>query len=160
MFITKEGHAKVLDFGLVKLMEMAPAISPGTDASKSPTMLGTVAGQVMGTAGYMAPGQIQGDVEIDQRADLFAFGCVLYEMIAGKRAFGGETVLDTLHAIARTEPQPLGEIKPDLPAELHRSLRKCLAKDAGRRYQVADEIVIDLRKPVPSPSSRIPSAVG
>ncbi len=94
----------------------------------------------------MAPEQIQGDVEIDQRADLFAFGCVLYEMIAGKQAFGGETVLDTLHAIARTEPQPLGEIKPDLPAELHRSLRKCLAKDADRHYQVGDEIVVDLRQ--------------
>ncbi len=144
IFVTSDSHAKVLDFGLAKLTEgAAPA---GTSASMSPTMLGTVAGQVMGTAGYMAPEQIQGDVEIDQRADLFAFGCVLYEMIAGKRAFGGETVLDTLHAIARTEPQPLGEIKPDLPVELHRILRKCLAKEAGRRYHVADDVVVDLRQ--------------
>ena len=79
-------------------------------------------------------------------ADLFAFGCVLYEVPAGKRAFGRETVLDTLHAIARSEPQPLGEIKPDLPAELQRIVRKCLAKLPARRYQHADDVAVDLRQ--------------
>ena len=98
IFVTAEGHAKVLDFGLAKLTELAAP--GGSGISMSPTALGTVAGQVMGTAGYMAPEQVHGDEEIDQRADLFAFGCVLYETVCGKRAFGGETALDTLHAIA------------------------------------------------------------
>ena len=86
VFVTPDGHAKVLDFGLAKLTETGPA--SGTDRSMSPTMIGTMAGQVMGTAGYMAPEQVNGE-EVDRRADLFAFGCVLYEMVTGQRAFGG-----------------------------------------------------------------------
>ena len=78
-------HAKVLDFGLAKLTEIAE--SSGSQLSMSPTMLGTVAGQVMGTAGYMAPEQAEGRSEIDQRADLFAFGCVVYELVTGRQPF-------------------------------------------------------------------------
>ena len=99
----------------------------------------------MGTAGYMAPEQVEGDGDIDGRADLFAFGCVLYEMVTGKRAFGGESVLDTLHAIKRSEPQPLAEIKPEAPSELGRILNKCLVKDREKRYQHADDLLVDLR---------------
>ena len=143
IFITKDGHAKILDFGLAKLTELhGPG---GAELSMSPTVLGTVAGQVMGTAGYMAPEQIEGEEEIDARADLFAFGCLLYEMSGGKRAFGGESVLDTLHAIARSEPQPVGEINPELPAELERIIKKCLAKDRDHRYQNAADVLVDLR---------------
>ncbi len=143
IFVTKDGHAKVLDFGLAKLTEMTGP--GGKDISMSPTVLGTMAGQVMGTAGYMSPEQVEGDGEIDGRADIFAFGCVLYEMAVGQRAFGGESVLDTLHAIARTDPQPVGEIKPDAPAELGRVLNKCLAKEREQRYQHAEDLLVDLR---------------
>ena len=144
IFITKDDHAKVLDFGLAKLTEMA-TLGTADGASKSPTLLGTVAGQVMGTAGYMAPEQVEGTAEIDKRADVFAFGCVLYESVTGSQAFSGTSVLDTLHRIAHSQPRDLGEIDDGLPTEAQRIIGKCLAKEASARYQHVDDLIVDLR---------------
>ncbi|MCZ6737275.1 MAG: serine/threonine-protein kinase, partial [Actinobacteria bacterium] len=143
IFVTEEGHAKVLDFGLAKLTEAVDA-SEGVE-TQTPTLLGTEAGRLMGTAGYMAPEQVQGQ-EVDHRADLFAFGAVLYETVTGRRAFAGKNVHDTLNRIISDDPAPVVEINESLPAELHRIVRKALAKDVGRRYQAAGDLNIDLRQ--------------
>ncbi len=145
VFITRDGHAKVLDFGLAKLTEAAVGAA---DMSMSPTMLGTMAGQVMGTPGYMAPEQVEGKT-VDHRADIFAFGCLLYEMMVGAKAFGGQSVPDTLAKILHEDPAELVQPTGKMPDELARIARKCLAKEPESRYQHADDLVVDVRAAAP-----------
>ena len=127
-----------MDFGLAKLTEMA-----APTGSSAPTMLGTIAGQVMGTAGYMAPEQVEAG-KVDGRTDVFAFGCVLYEMVTGRRSFAGRSTVETLQKIVHEEPAPMAEGDQAMPADLQRLVRKCLAKEPERRYQHADDLVVDL----------------
>jgi Tol biopolymer transport system component len=130
--LTADGNVRILDFGLAKALE-SPV--PVGNPSISPTLVlsATQAGVILGTAAYMAPEQARGAV-VDRRADIWAFGVVLYEMLTGKQPFAGETVSDILAAVLRAEPQWEG-----IPAEMRRLIRRCLEKNPKRRLQAIGE---------------------
>jgi eukaryotic-like serine/threonine-protein kinase len=130
--ITPDGAVKILDFGLAKALEGDPA---SVDISSSPTIsrMATQAGIILGTAAYMSPEQAKGK-SVDRRTDIWAFGCVLYEMLAGKSAFGGETVTDTLAAVIRGEPD-WSALPKDTPTHVRVLLQRCLQKDAKQRLR-------------------------
>ncbi len=139
LFVTKDGHVKILDFGLAKLTQ--PQL--GSESS-APTVEGaTDAGVVMGTAGYMAPEQVRGHVA-DHRADIFAFGAILYEMLAGKRAFQKSTSAETMTAILKEDPPGISQIVPATPPALQRVVHRCLEKNPERRFQSASDLAFAL----------------
>jgi len=142
IMITSGGYAKVLDFGLAKL-RIAAEETPG-DTSRT-VARATNPGTVMGTAGYMSPEQAQAKT-VDHRSDLFSLGCVLYELVTGRRAFHGTSSVDTLHKIIYSDPEPVRALRPDTPPELIRIIRKALAKEPDERYQTARDLAIDLRE--------------
>jgi tRNA A-37 threonylcarbamoyl transferase component Bud32 len=143
IMVTRDGHPKVLDFGLAKLV--AGSSDDGVDPSLLQTMTMTHAGLVMGTVAYMSPEQARG-MPVDSRSDIFSFGIVLYEMATGELPFRGESALDTMHAIAFDNTRPIRTIRSGLPASLQRIIDRCLAKDADQRYQKLDAVVSDLRR--------------
>ena len=126
VMVTADGKVKVLDFGLAKALIGDPASGSGASASLSPTMTsaGTRAGMILGTAAYMSPEQARGK-PVDRRADIWALGCVLFEMLTGKTAFGGETVTDTLASVVRADPD-WDALPPETPAAVRRVLRLSL----------------------------------
>jgi eukaryotic-like serine/threonine-protein kinase len=139
LFITHDGRVKILDFGLAKLTQ--PQNDSGADA---PTMHAvTEPGLIMGTAGYMSPEQVRGQVA-DPRSDIFSFGAILYEMISGKRAFHGETSADTMSAILKEETPELSETARNVPAGLERIVRHCLEKSPSQRFHSAGDLAFDL----------------
>ena len=129
----------VLDFGLAKLRDAAPA----ADVTLPPTRAVTGEGRLVGTVAYMSPEQAQGKA-VDQRSDVFSLGIVLYEMATGERPFHGDTSLSVLSAILKDSPESLTERKPQFPRDLARIVRRCLAKEPERRYQSAIDLRNDL----------------
>ena len=140
LFVTKEGHLKILDFGLARQIAQ-PADSSDT---KSPTFSpSTEPGVVLGTIAYMSPEQVRG-LPVDHRADIFAFGCVLYELLSGRRPFLGQSAVETMHAILREEPAPLPRAVRQSGAELERVIGTCLAKEPAERWQSAADLAREL----------------
>src|SRR4030095_4290533 len=142
--VRADGVVKVLDFGLAKALD--PASSGSTDATASPTItsraLMTRMGVILGTAAYMSPEQAKGRTA-DRRSDMWAFGCVLYEMLSGTRAFAGDDVSDTLAAVVRGEPDWTA-LPQETPAPIWRLLRRCLAKDPKIRIADASTARIEI----------------
>ena len=136
IMITRDGRAKVLDFGLAKLVDRAPAES-------TMTALGTRPGMIMGTAAYMSPEQAEGR-PVDARSDIFSFGAVLYELLAGRRPFSGDSDLGVITAILRDQPPPLRSVRADVPAEMQAIVDRCLAKNPAERYADAGAVRSDL----------------
>ncbi len=144
IMVSRDGFAKVLDFGLAKLTESRT----GDDAaSVAPTRTSahTGAGTVMGTVGYMSPEQVQGK-SVDHRSDIFSFGCILYEAVTRQRAFEADSAVDTMHKILHDAPVESHELNPKAPADLRRLVRRCLAKSPDQRLQSMKDLAIELRE--------------
>ncbi len=154
--VTPEGKVKILDFGLAKAFEAEP---PLTDISQSPTLTEemTRAGVILGTAAYMSPEQAKGK-PVDKRADVFAFGAVLYELVTGKRAFQAETITETLGAIIHKEPD-WDALPENTPWRIQELLRRCLTKDAHDRLDGIANVRVEIKLAVDEPITASPIGV-
>jgi TolB-like protein/Tfp pilus assembly protein PilF len=135
IFVTHDGQVKLLDFGL--------ATEPLRETGEDSTRLQTEPGVLLGTVGYMSPEQATGR-PADARSDMFSFGCVLFEMLSGQRAFRGDSRIETLHAILKEHPPDIASLRRDVPAGLDRLVRRCLEKAPASRFQSARDLVFAL----------------
>jgi len=154
VLVTPDGTAKVLDLGLAKVFETDPTESD-LNPSASPTMTsaGTVAGMLLGTAAYMSPEQARAQA-VDRRTDVWAFGCILYEMLVGGRLFEGETISDTLASVLRHEPD-FTKLPKGTPRQIERLVRRCLQKDRDLRLRHLGDARLELREAMEKPEATV-----
>src|SRR5687768_8328742 len=136
LFITRDDRIKILDFGLAKLRERTPDMHGSEDATKRAL---TDPGVVMGTVGYMSPEQVRGQ-SADSRSDIFSFGVILYEMLTGRRAFSGDSVIETMHSILKEDVPDLDESGVRIPPALEKLMRRCLEKKPEHRFHSAHDL--------------------
>jgi Tol biopolymer transport system component len=141
IMVTDKGAVKLLDFGLAKMVQPVAAVP--VVSGETATMLQTEPGMVLGTVNYMSPEQAEGK-PVDARSDIFSFGCVLHEMLTGKRAFQGNSPASVLSAVLRDEPAPVDTLRPETPYDLRKIVTRCLRKDSKRRFQDADDLKVAL----------------
>src|SRR5499425_2544352 len=149
--LTADGQVKILDFGLAKALE-DQAVEVNTSTSPTTSASATRAGALLGTAAYMSPEQAKGKV-VDRRTDIWAFGCVLYEMLTGRRLFGGETVSDTIAKILEREPD-WRAIPSQTPEKIRELLRRCLEKDPRKRLRDIGDARIEIEDAIAARASK------
>ena len=151
LFITTDGRLKILDFGLAKLQPKRARVTD-TDVSTQPLSTNTEPGLVLGTVGYMSPEQVRGE-PTDHRSDIFAFGAILYEMLAGQRAFQAKSSIETMNAILKEEPPELPKGSREIPRALEHIVSHCLEKMPEQRFQSASDLAFDLEELISSADS-------
>ena len=148
IMVTADGYAKILDFGLAKLLDQpmdTTDLKTPVDFTQTETLMKTIAGAIVGTTAYMSPEQARGR-PVSQASDVFSLGIVIYEMVTGDLPFKGNTPIDTMHAIVFDEVQPVTALRKNLPSELQRILNTCLRKNPKARYTDASQLAGDLER--------------
>ena len=147
IMISADGYAKILDFGLAKLIEPEKAQTSGEPSDDTTVMIGpqSRSGIILGTVGYMSPEQAQGK-PVDQRSDIFSFGCILYQAATGHMPFEADSLIDSLHKVIHSAAPPITDLNPGAPLDLQRIIRRCLAKDMEERCQMIKDVAIELKE--------------